>query len=78
MTKSSEPMKVPRRITKPRPIYPLYTCPRPVKMMEQSAAITGLFSGFVFSLTPHRGQISAFLLISSFPHSGQKFGNSTT
>ncbi|WP_250987836.1 hypothetical protein [Methanoculleus sp. CWC-02] len=47
-------------------------------MMEQSTAIKGLFPGFVFSLTPHRGQISAFLLISSFPHSGQKFGNSTT
>ncbi len=47
-------------------------------MMEQSAAIKGLFPGFVFSLTPHRGQISAFLLINSFLHSGQKFGNSTT
>ena len=78
MTKSSEPMKVPMRMTQPRPVYPFYTCPRPVKIKEQSAAIPGLFSGFVFGLTPHREQISAFLLIRSFPHSGQKFGNSTT
>jgi len=62
----------------PRPVYPLYTCPRPVKIKEQSASIPGLFSGFVFGRTPRRGQISAFLLIRSFPHSGQKFGNSAT
>ena len=78
MMKNAPPITAPPRMRKPRLTSPLYTCPMPVKRRPQSAARPGLFSVLPLSLTPHPGQISAFGLMSLFPHSGQKFDNSTT